>query len=60
MQCKFLVAAIVSCFALAVSAAPIAAPNPDSVNVFARAPAPAPVPEPETAEARACRLYACL
>ncbi|KAJ7629005.1 hypothetical protein FB45DRAFT_1029058 [Roridomyces roridus] len=60
MQSKFIVALLVSCFALTVSASPVPISNAAVIDVAAREPVPEPVPAPADSEARACRLYACL
>ncbi|KAJ6453754.1 hypothetical protein C8R45DRAFT_1112310 [Mycena sanguinolenta] len=68
MQCRILLAFVVSLLTVAVTAAPV----PESTDVLKRiedapfvgisdvARAPEPEAETETEEARACRLYSCI
>ncbi|KAJ7027305.1 hypothetical protein C8F04DRAFT_1399511 [Mycena alexandri] len=62
MQCKFLLASVVSCLMLSVAAAPIAvAELTTTPENLARSPLPEPVEIARTPEPKpGCKMYACI
>ncbi|KAJ6504239.1 hypothetical protein C8R47DRAFT_1316425 [Mycena vitilis] len=66
MQCKLVLAFVVACFAMSVSAAPAVevavarAPEPDRASLrLPRIVEEAREPEPVVEDARGCTLYSC-